>query len=102
MVIDELHTPDSSRFWVSDTYAERFARGEAQQMMDKENLRQWLITERGFQGQGAPPAIPDSVRVELAAKYVHAFEQLTGTPFSLQVGDVTARLHANLKRARLL
>jgi phosphoribosylaminoimidazole-succinocarboxamide synthase len=102
VVIDEMHTPDSSRFWVAQGSTERFARGEAQQMLDKENLRQWLITERGFQGQGTPPAIPDDVRVELAGKYVAAFEQLTGQSFMFEVGDVTARLQANLKRAKLL
>lgn len=102
VVIDEMHTPDSSRFWVAEGSAERFARGEAQQMLDKENLRQWLIAERGFSGHGAPPAIPDAVRVMLADKYLTAFERITGTTFPLEVGDVRARLEKNLKAAKLI
>jgi phosphoribosylaminoimidazole-succinocarboxamide synthase len=102
VVIDELHTPDSSRFWDAGEYPGRFARGEAQKMLDKENLRQWLITERGFQGQGAPPAIPDEVRVSLAKTYVAAFEQICGRAFSMVSEDATARLTRNLKAAKLL
>jgi phosphoribosylaminoimidazole-succinocarboxamide synthase len=102
VVIDEMHTPDSSRFWMASEYAARFARGEAQLMLDKENLRQWLITERGFSGQGTPPQIPDDVRVDLAMKYVSAYEQLTGTTFTPLVGDVSERLLRHLRRAALL
>lgn len=102
LVIDEMHTPDSSRFWVAEGSAERFARGEPQQMLDKENLRQWLISERGFSGQGEPPAIPDEVRVMLADKYLSAFERVTGRTFPLEVGDVRSRLEKNLKAAKLL
>lgn len=102
VVVDEMHTPDSSRFWVAEGSKARFERGEAQQMLDKENLRQWLITERGFSGQGTPPPIPDDVRVMLADKYLTAFERITGTKFDLQVGDVTARLAKNLAAAKLI
>ncbi len=102
VVIDEMHTPDSSRFWVAEGSAERFANGEPQQMLDKENLRQWLITERGFSGQGTPPAIPDDVRVSLAATYLTAAERIMGRAVPLEVGDVRARLEANLRRAKLL
>lgn len=96
-VIDEIHTPDSSRYWVADEYEQRLARGEDQRMMDKENIRQWLIRERGFSGHGQPPEIPDDVRVSLAEKYLGAYEQLTGTPLALEVGDVNARLEKNLQ-----
>lgn len=102
VVIDEMHTPDCSRFWIAEGSQQRFERGEPQQMLDKENLRQWLITERGFSGQGTPPVIPDDVRVMLAEKYLTAFERITGTKFKLEVGDVSARLAGNLKRAKLL
>jgi phosphoribosylaminoimidazole-succinocarboxamide synthase len=61
-------------------------------MLDKENLRQWLINERGFSGHGKPPAIPDDVRVMMADKYLSAYEQMTGSKFALNVGDVRARL----------
>ncbi len=96
-VIDEIHTPDSSRYWVADEYEERLAKGEDQRMLDKENIRQWLIRERGFQGHGTPPEIPDDVRVSLAEKYVAAYERITGTTLALDVGDVHARIEKNLK-----
>lgn len=102
VVIDEMHTPDSSRFWVAEGSQQRFERGEPQQMLDKENLRQWLIAERGFSGHGTPPAIPDDVRVMLADKYLSAFERITGRTFPLEVGDVRARLEKNLKAAKLI
>lgn len=102
VLIDEMHTPDSSRYWVASEYEQRFASGEAQKMLDKENIRQWLIQERGFQGHGTPPAIPDDVRVSLAEKYLAAYEQITGTQFELNVGDVTERLKKNLAKAKLI
>jgi phosphoribosylaminoimidazole-succinocarboxamide synthase len=101
-VIDEMHTPDSSRYWAANEYEQRFARGEAQKMLDKENLRQWLINERGFSGHGPIPQIPDDVRVSLAEKYVAAYEQITGSAFPLNVGDVRERLEKNLRAAKLL
>lgn len=96
-VIDEMHTPDSSRYWVADEYEGRFARGEDQRMLDKENIRQWLIRERNFQGHGTPPVIPDDVRVDLATKYVAAYERITGTELTLEPGDVNARIEKNLR-----
>jgi phosphoribosylaminoimidazole-succinocarboxamide synthase len=101
-VIDEIHTPDSSRYWVADEYAARFAKGEDQQMLDKENIRQWLIRERNFSGQGTPPPIPDEVRVDLAQKYLAAYERITGTALKLEPGDVHARIEKNLRAAGYL
>ena len=97
VVIDEIHTPDSSRYWVADGSEERFARGEEQQMLDKENIRQWLITEHGFSGHGQPPPLTDDVRVMLARKYVDVFERLTGEPFVSDVGPVAVRIERNLR-----
>jgi phosphoribosylaminoimidazole-succinocarboxamide synthase len=102
ILIDEIHTPDSSRFWVAEGWQERFKAGQPQVMLDKENLRQWLITERGFSGQGTPPAIPDDVRISLSQKYVDAYERITGQEFTPQIGDVRSRIEANLKRAKLI
>ncbi|MBZ4331094.1 phosphoribosylaminoimidazolesuccinocarboxamide synthase [Corallococcus interemptor] len=96
-VIDEMHTPDSSRYWVADEYEARFARGEDQKMLDKENIRQWLIRERNFSGHGALPAIPDDVRVDLATKYVAAYERITGTSLALTPGDVHSRIEGHLR-----
>ena len=102
LAIDEIHTPDSSRYWLAEGSEARFARGEAQVMLDKENLRQWLIEERGFSGHGPLPSIPDEVRMSLAATYLSAFERITGTAFSMAAGDVGQRLAQNLRRARLI
>ncbi|HWV36969.1 MAG TPA: phosphoribosylaminoimidazolesuccinocarboxamide synthase [Vulgatibacter sp.] len=102
LVIDEIHTPDSSRFWEADEYEERFAAGREQRMLDKENIRQWLIQERGYQGEGPVPEIPGEVRVDLARKYVANFERLTGRPFEPAVGDPIARLDSNLRAAGIL
>jgi phosphoribosylaminoimidazole-succinocarboxamide synthase len=95
-VIDEIHTPDSSRYWVADSYAERFARGEEPEMLDKENIRQWLIREHGFSGHGKPPPLSDEVRVMLARKYLEVFERLTGESFQSGTGDVAERIRRNL------
>jgi len=97
VVIDEIHTPDSSRYWVADGYEDRFARGVEQQMLDKENIRQWLITEHGFSGHGTPPALTDEVRVMLSRTYLQLFERLTGQTFESEVGSVASRIERNLR-----
>ncbi len=102
VVIDEIHTPDSSRYWVADSYQERFAGGLEQEMLDKENIRQWLIREHGFSGQGQPPQLSDDVRVMLATKYMEVFERLTGQAFESEVGSVEARIRRNLAAAKYL
>jgi phosphoribosylaminoimidazole-succinocarboxamide synthase len=102
MVIDEIHTPDSSRYWVEGTYEARFSRGEEPEMLDKENIRQWLIKEHGFSGHGTPPALTDDVRVMLATKYIDVFERLTGETFASQVGSVEERIRRNLAAAGYL
>jgi phosphoribosylaminoimidazole-succinocarboxamide synthase len=79
-LVDELHTPDSSRYWHADTWEQLFAQGAAQRELDKEYLRQWLLT-RGWKGDGPPPRIPDEVRVQVARKYIEAWETITGRPF---------------------
>lgn len=101
-VIDEIHTPDSSRYWIAEGSGERFEKGEAQRMLDKENIRQWLIQERNFSGHGEAPEIPDALRVELAEKYVTAYERITGQTLALEVGDVHARLEQSLAARGLL
>jgi phosphoribosylaminoimidazole-succinocarboxamide synthase len=80
-VIDEIHTADSSRYWVADEYEARFAAGESQRMLDKENIRQWLIGQ-GYQGEGTPPQIPAELRVDLAMVYADLHERLLGHAFA--------------------
>jgi len=97
VVIDEIHTPDSSRYWIAERYEEHFAAGQDQEMLDKENIRQWLIREHGFSGQGKPPPLSDDIRVLLASKYIEAYERLTGESFRSEVGSVSDRIRRNLK-----
>lgn len=74
-LIDEIHTPDSSRYWIADTYAA----GEPQNY-DKEFLRLWFV-EQGYRGDGPAPAMPDEFVTEVAGRYIDAFERLTGETF---------------------
>lgn len=94
-VIDEIHTPDSSRFWFAESYAERLAKGEAPESFDKEYVRRWLA-EQGFKGDGPVPVIPDDVKVEAMRRYVHACETIVGRPFEPALGDPLPRLCASL------
>jgi phosphoribosylaminoimidazole-succinocarboxamide synthase len=82
-LIDEIHTPDSSRFWFADTYDELFRAGKPQRKIDKEYLRQWLM-DRGFMGDGEVPEIPDQERVEVAWRYIQAYQLVTGEDFQVQ------------------
>jgi phosphoribosylaminoimidazole-succinocarboxamide synthase len=95
-LMDEIHTPDSSRYWYADSYQELFEQGAEQRRIDKDHLRTWLAA-RGFTGDGPVPSIPDEVRVSTAQKYIEAFETLTGQPFLAEVGPVLERLRAGLR-----
>ena len=101
MLIDEIHTPDSSRFWFADTYQDRFDKGEEQRKIDKEYLRTWLANQ-GFRGEGPIPTIPDEIKVETAQKYIQAYELITGQKFKAEPGDLKQRIEANLRKAGYL
>ena len=98
IVIDEIHTPDSSRYWIESEYEERFASGKDQLMLDKENIRQWLIS-KGFSGDGTPPELDDDIRILLSEKYMELYKILTGKEFTPSSGDVSNRIKNNLKTA---
>lgn len=100
-VIDEIHTPDSSRYWVKDQYQDRFKAGESQLMLDKENIRQWLI-EKGFSGEGTPPELSDEIRILLSEKYMELYKALTGDSFVPNLGDVNSRIIKNLTEHNLI
>lgn len=97
VLIDEIHTPDSSRFWFADEYEARFSRGDEQKKIDKEYLREWLA-ERGFRGEGDVPEIPDEIRTETARRYIEAYELITGQKFIAEVGAVEERIRKNLAK----
>jgi len=95
VVIDEIHTADSSRYWVADEYEQRFNSGIAQKMLDKENIRQWLA-QRGYLGEGAPPDIPYEVRVDLAVAYAELHGRLLGSAFDPSTTPPPGDLYAAL------
>jgi phosphoribosylaminoimidazole-succinocarboxamide synthase len=95
VLIDEIHTPDSSRFWFEKTYAERFDAGQDPESFDKEYVRRFLAAQ-GFMGDGPIPPIPDDVRVEATRRYIHAVETITGAPFVPNLDDPIARIRENL------
>ena len=80
LLIDEMHTPDSSRFWVADSYEARLAAGDEPESLDKEVVRRALIG-LGYRGEGPPPRLPDEVVAASSARYISAFERITGQPF---------------------
>ena len=80
IIVDEVHTPDSSRFWYKDSYKTAFEKGENQKKVDKEFLRQWLM-DQGFMGDGESPVINNDMRVAVAQKYIEAYELITGEKF---------------------
>jgi phosphoribosylaminoimidazole-succinocarboxamide synthase len=80
MLMDEIHTPDSSRFWIADTYRERIQKSVEPENFDKEFLRLWYA-ERGYRGDGDPPNMPDELVVSLAQRYIGVYEKITGETF---------------------
>jgi len=97
VIIDEIHTADSSRYWLASEYEERFAAGQPQAMLDKENIRQWLIGQ-GYMGDGPPPEIPDDVRLDLASVYLDLHEKLLGRPFQIPSASVERTLYEAMIR----
>ena len=98
VLIDEIHTPDSSRFWYLDTYEQLLQEGKEQKQMDKEYVRQWLIKERSWMGDGAIPVLPDEVKIEAARRYLELYGQITGKEFEHHTGNVSERIISNLKK----
>ena len=96
-LIDEIHTPDSSRYWIKDTYEELFYKGQEPEKLDKEYVRQWLAN-KGFIGEGNIPEILDDIKIEAAKRYITAYEMITGKWFKVEVGDVLERITNNLKK----
>ena len=99
ILIDEIHTPDSSRYFYADGYAERQAKGITQKQLSKEFVRQWLI-ENGFQGiEGQKmPVMPDDFVQVVSERYIELFEKITGTSFQrADINDIPARIEQNIE-----
>jgi phosphoribosylaminoimidazole-succinocarboxamide synthase len=95
LFIDEIHTPDSSRYWYREDYEQRVARGEEPRSLDKEYVRRHFAG-LGYTGEGPPPPIPDDVRVEAARRYIEAYETVTGRAFHADTEDPLPRIRRNL------
>ncbi len=93
--IDEIHTPDSSRYWFADDYEARFSRGEDPRGLDKDYVRRSYV-ERGYRGEGPPPPLPDDVRCEAARRYMALCELVTGRPFVPDTAEPNGRIRRNL------
>jgi phosphoribosylaminoimidazole-succinocarboxamide synthase len=96
VVIDEIHTPDSSRFWFAKSYEQRRSAGQSPESFDKEYLRRWLV-DQGFRGEGPIPTIPDEVRIESSRRYIEACEAIRGSAFEANLEAPAERLVKNLK-----
>ncbi|MDP3987770.1 MAG: phosphoribosylaminoimidazolesuccinocarboxamide synthase [Candidatus Levybacteria bacterium] len=80
ILIDEIHTPDSSRYWIKKSYMDRFKKGLEPESYDKEPLRIWF-KEHGYTGEGIPPKMPDDFVVKVSQRYQSIYEKITGKKF---------------------
>ena len=101
LLIDEVHTPDSSRFWKADTYPARFAAGEEPENFDKEFVR-LAYAEKGYRGDGEIPQMPADLWVAASERYIKIYEMLTGNTLEAGSYPVEPRLVENLRRAKII
>jgi len=99
MLMDEVHTPDSSRYFYAEGYEERFAAGEAQRQLSKEFVREWLMSN-GFQGKAGQqvPEMTPAIVKDITDRYVELYEGITGDPFVREeTGNLAARIENNIR-----
>ncbi len=107
LLIDEIHTQDSSRFWMLESYEKRFENDEEPEILDKEVFRGWLmetypnIFPNIKPDQDIPP-ISSEIKIELAKRYMKSYQKITGLEFKAEVVDVVERIANNLKKANYL
>ena len=107
MVIDEIHTQDSSRFWILDSYQEKFEQGVNPEILDKEIFRGWLMETYpeifpDIKPDEDIPPISENIKIELAKIYMRSYEKITGLEFNGEISDVKKRIYENLKKANYL
>jgi phosphoribosylaminoimidazole-succinocarboxamide synthase len=98
-LIDEIHTPDSSRYFYAEGYEERLAKGESQKQLSKEFVRQWLI-ENGFQGKEGQviPEMDEAFVASVSDRYIELFENITGDKFvKSDLSDIQGRIDKNVR-----
>lgn len=99
ILIDEVHTPDSSRYFYAEGYEERFKKGEPQRQLSKEFVRQWLIDHNfmGKEGQKVPEMTPEFIE-SVSERYIELYEHITGKKFvKADESDLTDRIHTNVE-----
>ena len=101
VLIDEVHTPDSSRFWKADSYEARFAAGEDPENFDKEFVR-IAYTEKGYRGDGEIPSMPNELWAAASERYITIYELLTGRTFEAGEYPIEQRLITNLKKTGVI
>jgi len=96
-IADEIHTPDSSRYWVLDSYEDRHKKGEEPESLDKEFLRLWL-RDKGISDTNIPK-LDDDIRTQVSSRYIDLFERVTGESFDAEIGDtpVLERIEKNIE-----
>lgn len=98
-LIDEIHTPDSSRYFYSESYQELFEKGEPQKQLSKEFVREWLM-ENGFQGKAGQqvPEMTDAIVASISERYIELFENITGEKFEKNtVENIADRIQKNVE-----
>jgi len=101
ILIDEVHTPDSSRFWRDETYVDRFVSGIEPENFDKEFVR-IVYAEKGYRGDGEPPVMPTELWASASERYITIYEMLTGKTFNAGSYPIETRLIENLKKAGVI
>ncbi|MBX2998954.1 MAG: phosphoribosylaminoimidazolesuccinocarboxamide synthase [Caldilineaceae bacterium] len=96
LLIDEVHTPDSSRFWLAENYAARHAAGEEPENFDKEFIRLYYA-EHGYRGDGDPFPLPADLAIQAAQRYIHTYEMITGRGFEPDEYPIADRVRRRLK-----
>lgn len=101
ILIDEIHTPDSSRYWQSKTYGERILNGQEPENFDKEFLRLWFKEHCDPYKDKVLPEAPKELVTELSRRYIQIFEQITENPFKVETGNIGKRIEKNLKKYKI-
>jgi phosphoribosylaminoimidazole-succinocarboxamide synthase len=103
LLIDEVHTPDSSRYWLAESFAERLAAGKEPENIDKEFLRLWFRDHCDPYKDAILPPAPEELVIELSARYIRLYEMITGKDFIVEEGlPVKERIVGNLKKAGIV
>ncbi|RJR15807.1 phosphoribosylaminoimidazolesuccinocarboxamide synthase [Candidatus Microgenomates bacterium] len=96
-LMDEIHTPDSSRFWIAKTYAPRFKKGIEPENFDKEFLRLWYA-KKGYRGDGKPPKMSEELIVALAKRYMDVYEKISGKKFKAYTYPIQNEIEKSVQK----